>query len=823
MSVVGIDLGTTNTVVASVRAGKVHVLADERGERLLPSVVSFHPNGEVLVGSAARARRIIDPKNTISSHKRLIGRAWGSPEFAEARQRLTFELREGPGQAPVVHARGKTYTLPEISAFVLKRARQLAETALGEPVTKAVITVPAHFNELQRASTKSAGRISGLDVLRILNEPTAAALAYGLGRTGSERVAVYDFGGGTFDCTLLNLNGNVFEVLATAGDTFLGGDDVDVQIAERMADTLLRQQRVDVRTDASLFGRMRAAAEEMKIALSTAESHTVLVSEIAHGVGGSEISFGFTMTRKELDELAKPLLDRTFKVTEEALALARLTPTAFDKVLLVGGSTRIPAVRARVESYFGRKPLDRVNPDEVVSIGAAIQAAALNEGSRRKSIPPPPGVLSAQPRPSSPGTPAAAPSSPSSQSLLRTATDAGRAALLADVARRAPRNKATNPGLGAVSPSRDEEGTRPRAKSFTNEVPGGVFGAVPDLPIVASDPSSTRGAAPTTPDATGFDPLLDLPAVKAESDPKLPAAENSFDDLPAVKADRGHKGGEEITATFTLEETREGRTLASKTLPGGAASQPAIQRTQRMAPFPSSDTTARGHEPKPAPSTSQPAMQRTQRMAPFPSSADTTARGHEPKPAPSTSQPAMQRTQRMAPFPSSAADARAGAERSDGHHGPRERGARACPELASDRGRGREPEHGALADVPEPSAGGPRHGSLADDAERVAGTRAEPSAALRSRRNAGARRVALRSRGRLERAPRHGARARRRHPARARGRDRRRLHRHHHPEEREDPVRANAQVRHGQRDADERAHPRRPRRERGLRPEHLPR
>ncbi len=392
MSVVGIDLGTTNTVVGCVRTGKVHVLADEKGVRLLPSVVSFHPNGEVLVGAAAKARRIIDARNTVYSHKRLIGRSWNSPEIVQARQRFAFELREGPGQGPLVHARAQDYTLPEISAFVLKRARQIAEQALGTPVERAVITVPAHFNELQRASTKVAGRVSGLEVLRILNEPTAAALAYGLGRTGSERVAVYDFGGGTFDCTLLDLNGNVFEVLATAGDSFLGGDDVDNMIADRMAEAFLKQHRQDAKQDPEMFERLKTTAEDIKIALSAAETHTVVLKDFGHGAGGSMLTFQFTMTRKDLDALITPLIDRSFKVTQDALSLARLSPTSFDKVILVGGSTRIPLVRKRVESFFGAPPMDRVNPDEVVAIGAAIQAAALTEGIRRRSIPAPPGL-----------------------------------------------------------------------------------------------------------------------------------------------------------------------------------------------------------------------------------------------------------------------------------------------------------------------------------------------------------------------------------------------------------------------------------------------
>ena len=393
MSVVGIDLGTTNTVVACVRSGKVHVLADEHGLRLLPSVVSFHPNGEVLVGPAAKARRVIDPRNTVYSHKRLIGRSWGSPEIAQAKTRFAFELKEGPGQGPLVRARGQDYTLPEISAFVLKRGRQIAETALGTPVERAVITVPAHFNELQRASTKVAGRVSGLEVLRILNEPTAAALAYGLGRSGNERVAVYDFGGGTFDCTLLDLNGNVFEVLATAGDSFLGGDDVDNMIAERMAETYLKAHRYDPRTDAQMLERLKTSAEDIKMVLSTAETHTIVLKEFGHGAGGSSINFTFTLTRRDLDHMITPLIERSFKVTQDALTLARLSPTSFDKIILVGGSTRIPLIRKRVESFFGQLPLDRVNPDEVVAIGAAIQAAALTEGARRRSIPAAPPVI----------------------------------------------------------------------------------------------------------------------------------------------------------------------------------------------------------------------------------------------------------------------------------------------------------------------------------------------------------------------------------------------------------------------------------------------
>jgi molecular chaperone DnaK len=390
MAVVGIDLGTTNTVTACVRSGRVHVLADEEGRRLLPSVVSFHPNGEVLVGQRAKERRVVDPKNTVASVKRLIGRAWKSEEIDRVRQRFAFEIKEGPGHGPLIVARSGEYTLPEISAFVLTRAKQIAERSLGERIERAVITVPANFNELQRAATKVAGRVAGLDVLRIINEPTAAALAYGLGRSTKERIAVYDFGGGTFDCTLLDLSGNVFEVLATSGDTFLGGDDLDVAIAERMAEAFLHTHRYDPRIDPQAFERLRAAAENLKIDLSVNPRSQIKLREVAFGTGGANLDLDFAMTRDELDMLATPLVERSFAVCQEALSVARLSVSEFDKVILVGGSTRIPLVRRRVEQFFGSPPLDRINADEVVAIGAAIQAAALTEVARRRNIPPPP-------------------------------------------------------------------------------------------------------------------------------------------------------------------------------------------------------------------------------------------------------------------------------------------------------------------------------------------------------------------------------------------------------------------------------------------------
>jgi molecular chaperone DnaK len=381
-AVVGIDLGTTNTVVAHVDGGKAIALADETGERLIPSVVSFHPSGQVIVGKTAKERRLIDARNTVYSVKRLIGRAWASEDVRRAKERAPFELREGPGHAVLVVARGETYTLSEISAYVLRKAKAVAEAALGQPVDRAVITVPANFNDLQRAATKVAGRVAGLEVLRILNEPTAAALAYGYGKSNAERVAIYDFGGGTFDVTLLDLSGNVFEVLATAGDTFLGGDDIDLLIADRICEAFLKEHRYDPRTDVQVFEKVRAAAETLKHQLSRDSQVGVELREIAYGPGGKSLGLNFSMTRVELDKLIGPLIERTFAVCRDAIATARMSTREFDQIILVGGSTRIPQVRARVAEFFGKDPLAHVSPDEVVAIGAAIQAMALTSDRR---------------------------------------------------------------------------------------------------------------------------------------------------------------------------------------------------------------------------------------------------------------------------------------------------------------------------------------------------------------------------------------------------------------------------------------------------------
>ena len=385
---IGIDLGTTNTVVAAVVDGVAVTLEDDQHRRLLPSVVSFHPSGTVLVGEGARERRLIDPENTVFSVKPLIGRPFDSDEVKAARARLPFQFTEGAKNSTMVMARDVAYAIPEISAFVLRRAKAIAEHALGSSVERAVITVPANFNDLQRASTKIAGKLAGLEVLRILNEPTAAALAYGQSIAKAEKIAVYDFGGGTFDITLLDLTGNVFEVLATAGDTTLGGDDIDRVIADSMCIEVLKRYNFDPRTDPVAYGRLRFIAEELKKELSV---HPVVkrdLSGIGYTAGGEPIVMPLTITRDELDRIAAPLVERTIAVARQSVEIIGLSPKSFDRVLLVGGSTRMPLVARKVEALFQQSPHLKVNPDEVVALGAAIQAHALNRSkgpAKRKS------------------------------------------------------------------------------------------------------------------------------------------------------------------------------------------------------------------------------------------------------------------------------------------------------------------------------------------------------------------------------------------------------------------------------------------------------
>ena len=380
---VGIDLGTTNTVVATVREGVAFTIPGPDGTRLIPSSVSFLPSGGVVVGSRAIERRLIDPASTIFSTKRLIGRAWDTEEVQRARRTLPFELRPGPAGGTVVAIGARAYSLEEIGAFVLTHARAHAEAHLGQPVHRTVITVPANFNDLQRAATKTAGRIAGLEVLRILNEPTAAALAYGTPATSHERIAVFDLGGGTFDVTLLDLAGEVLEVVATAGDTSLGGDDIDILVAERMADDLLTKHGFDARALPATFGRLRVLAEQMKCALSVGEEHTFIANDVLPPVRGNSVPWRFRMTRPELEWSSVALIERTFKVCKQALTAAGAEPHQIDRIILVGGATRMPLVARKVRQFFGRSPIVQINPDEVVALGAAIQAELLDPSRSR--------------------------------------------------------------------------------------------------------------------------------------------------------------------------------------------------------------------------------------------------------------------------------------------------------------------------------------------------------------------------------------------------------------------------------------------------------
>ena len=379
MATIGIDLGTTNTVIAAVVKDMAMTLEDERGFRLLPSIVSFDPGGDVLVGFNAKDRRVTDPENTIYSVKRLIGRAWNSADVVQARTRFPFKLVEGPKRTVNVVARAQQYAMPEISAFVLRRARQMAERVLGESVDSAVITVPANFNDLQRASTKVAGRLAGLEVLRILNEPTAAALAYGQTQTESERIAVFDLGGGTFDITILDLSGDIFEVLTTSGDTALGGDDVDVALADYLSDVVKKNTRKDPRDDPHAFGTLCIVAEYIKTQLS---QHTETEFEIRDLSPKMRLSLPITVTRGELERIATPFVDRTLAVTRNCLIACNLVPRDIDRVIMVGGSTRMPLVVQKVGEFFNKAPDVRVNPDEVVALGASIQAHALSHAKK---------------------------------------------------------------------------------------------------------------------------------------------------------------------------------------------------------------------------------------------------------------------------------------------------------------------------------------------------------------------------------------------------------------------------------------------------------
>jgi len=356
--------------------GKPTVLGNKKGERVIASVVAFHEGGKIEVGNAAKQRIILDPKHTVSSAKRLIGRYFFSEEVRKARAVCKYEIVPGENHGVRIKIREEEFSLPEISAFVLKEMKAIAEGALGRPVSGAVITVPAYFNDNQRQATKDAGRIAGLDVLRILNEPTAAALSYGYGKDLRQKVAIYDLGGGTFDVSILEIGKDVFEVLATAGDTYLGGDDFDDRVIDLLADKVQSEHGVNVRTDPYAFAKLRMAAEGAKIELAEREESQISIPDLAEHEG-KPVGVEYTLTRKDFDKLIRDLILRTFKVCDEALQQASLTTRDLNGVILVGGPTRLPSIRNAVKEYFQRDPETDINPDEVVAMGAAIHAASL--------------------------------------------------------------------------------------------------------------------------------------------------------------------------------------------------------------------------------------------------------------------------------------------------------------------------------------------------------------------------------------------------------------------------------------------------------------
>jgi molecular chaperone DnaK len=373
--VIGIDLGTTNSVVAVMEGGSPLVIPNPEGGRTTPSVVAFTKTNERLVGQVAKRQAVTNPENTVFSIKRFMGRKY--PEVTEEQKMVPFKVVEAPNGDARVEAGGKVLSPPELSAMVLQKMKDAAEQHLGEKVTKAVITVPAYFNDSQRQATKDAGRIAGLEVLRIVNEPTAAALAYGLDKRKDETIAVYDFGGGTFDISVLEVGEGVVEVKATNGDTHLGGDNLDQRIIDWIVSEFRREQGIDLSRDKMALQRLKEAAEKAKCELSTTlESEINLPFITADASGPKHLTL--KLTRAKLEQLVEDLLERTMGPVRQCLADAGVSPSDIDEVVLVGGSTRIPKVQSLVKEYFGKDPHKGVNPDEVVAVGAAVQAGVLS-------------------------------------------------------------------------------------------------------------------------------------------------------------------------------------------------------------------------------------------------------------------------------------------------------------------------------------------------------------------------------------------------------------------------------------------------------------
>ncbi|MBN8532222.1 MAG: molecular chaperone DnaK, partial [Alphaproteobacteria bacterium] len=373
--VIGIDLGTTNSCVAIMQGKDVRVIENTEGRRTTPSIVAFN-NDERLVGDPAKRQAVTNPENTVFAVKRLIGRGFKDPMTQKDIGLVPYKITEAKNGDAWVQAAGKDYSPSEISAFILMKMKETAESFLGEKVTQAVITVPAYFNDAQRQATKDAGKIAGLEVLRIINEPTAAALAYGLDKKEGKTIAVYDLGGGTFDVSVLEIGDGVFEVKATNGDTFLGGEDFDKRIIDYLADEFKKEQGIDLRSDKLALQRLKEAAEKAKIELSSSAQTEVNLPFITADQNGPK-HLNIKLTRAKLEQLVDDLIQKTIEPCRAALKDAGLKANEIDEVILVGGMTRMPKVIEVVKNFFGREPHKGVNPDEVVAMGAAIQAGVL--------------------------------------------------------------------------------------------------------------------------------------------------------------------------------------------------------------------------------------------------------------------------------------------------------------------------------------------------------------------------------------------------------------------------------------------------------------
>ncbi len=378
--VIGIDLGTTNSCVAVMDGGKPKVIENAEGARTTPSIVAFTKDGQRLIGQPAKRQAVTNPDNTLFAIKRLIGRRFDDPMTKKDMELVPYKITKGKNGDAWVNAGGEDYSPSQVSAFILQKMKETAESYLGESVTQAVITVPAYFNDAQRQATKDAGQIAGLEVLRIINEPTAAALAYGMDKDDGKTIAVYDLGGGTFDVSILEIGDGVFEVKSTNGDTFLGGEDFDNAIVEFLADSFKKKESMDLKSDKLALQRLKEAAEKAKIELSSAATTEVNLPFItARMEGGSTTPLHLveTITRADLEKMVDGLIQRTLEPCKKALADAGISKDQVDEVILVGGMTRMPKVREVVEQFFGAKPHTGVNPDEVVAMGAAIQAGVL--------------------------------------------------------------------------------------------------------------------------------------------------------------------------------------------------------------------------------------------------------------------------------------------------------------------------------------------------------------------------------------------------------------------------------------------------------------